>query len=162
MELPSKKIINLIGAISCLGLILFALYSEHILLLEPCPLCVLQRIAVIALGSIFLIAFIHNPNKITSRIYVFLCILISSFGAATAAWHVHLQNLPADEIPSCGPGLGYMIENLPLKDIFGMILQGSGECAEESWNFIGLSMPAWVIVSMIFLGSIAAWNNLRS
>ena len=114
MELLSKKIINLIGAISCLGLILFALYSEHILLLEPCPLCVLQRIAVIALGIIFLIAFIHSPNKITSRIYVFLCIMISSFGTATAAWHVHLQNLPADEIPSCGPGLGYMIENLPL------------------------------------------------
>ena len=85
----------------------------------------------------------------------------AAFGVAVAGWHVRLQNLPADEVPSCGPGLEYMVENFPLKDVLGMVLKGSGECAEVSWRFLGLTMPTWVLISVAFLGVFAIWNNLR-
>jgi disulfide bond formation protein DsbB len=161
VSIPSKRIVNLIGAACCFGMMAFALYSQHVLLLDPCPLCILQRIAVIALGTVFLVASIHGPQKIASRVYAAFSVLLASLGVAIAGWHVHLQNLPADEVPSCGPGLEYMVENFPLKDALGMILKGSGECAEVSWRFLGLTMPTWVVVCLICLAAIAVWNNLR-
>lgn len=161
MSIPSKQIVNLMGAVCCAGMMAFALYSQYVLLLNPCPLCILQRITVITLGVTFLVAAIHSPQKIASRIYAVLSVLVAALGVAVAGWHVHLQNLPADEVPSCGPGLEYMLGNFPLKDVFGMVLKGSGECAEVSWRFLGLTMPIWVVISMICLATVATWNNLR-
>lgn len=157
----NKRLLNLAGAVACTGMMAFALYAQHVLLLDPCPLCILQRIAVIALGIVFLLAALHNPQKIGARIYTALAALSAAFGVAVAGWHVRLQNLPADEVPSCGPGLEYMVENFPLKDVLGMVLKGSGECAEVSWRFLGLTMPTWVLISVAFLGVFAIWNNLR-
>ena len=161
MTLPNKPTLNIAGALICAAMMGFALYSQHVLLLDPCPLCILQRIAVILLGIVFLLAALHNPGKIGGRIYSFLVGLIVIAGAGVAAWHVWLQNLPADEIPSCGPGLEYMVENFPLRDALGMIFKGSGECAEVAWRFLGLSMPAWVVIGLVGLGVAGVWNNLR-
>lgn len=161
MTLPNKRLLNLAGALACAGMIAFALYSQHVLLLDPCPLCILQRIAVIALGVTFLLAAIHGPQKVGARVYAILGGLFALFGAAVAGWHVRLQNLPADEVPSCGPGLDYMVDNFPLSDVLGMVLKGSGECAEVSWRFLGLTMPTWVLISVLALGIFAIWNNLR-
>lgn len=161
MTLPNKRVLNLAGALACAGMMAFALYSQHVLLLDPCPLCILQRVAVIALGVAFLAAAIHDPQKIGARIYAFLTALFAASGAAVAGWHVRLQNLPADEVPSCGPGLEYMVENFPLSDVLGMVLKGSGECAEVAWRFLGLTMPTWVLISVLVLGTFAVWNNLR-
>ena len=79
-----------------------------------------------------------------------------------AAWHVYLQNLPADRVPSCGPGFEYIMENFALFEALGMIFQGSGECADVVWRFLGLSMPTWVIIGLGGLGIAGIWNNLRS
>lgn len=161
MILPNKRLLNLAGALACAGMMAFALYAQHVLLLDPCPLCILQRIAVIALGVTFLLAAIHGPQKAGARVYAIVCGLFAVLGAAVAGWHVRLQNLPADEVPSCGPGLEYMVENFPLNDVLGMVLKGSGECAEVSWRFLGLTMPTWVLISALTLGMFAIWNNLR-
>jgi len=132
-----------------------------VLLLDPCPLCILQRIAVILLGILFLLAALHNPGQLGGRIYSALLGLVAIAGTGVAAWHVRLQNLPADEVPSCGPGLEYMVDNFPLKDALGMIFKGSGECAEVAWRLLGLSMPTWVVIGLVGLGIAGVWNNLR-
>ncbi len=108
MTLPNSRILNVAGALACAGMMAFALYAEHVLLMDPCPLCILQRIAVIAIGIFFLLAAIHNPDKLGGRIYAVLIALCAVFGAGVAAWHMRLQNLPPEEVPSCGPGLEYM------------------------------------------------------
>jgi disulfide bond formation protein DsbB len=87
--------------------------------------------------------------------------LIAAFGVGVAGWHVRLQNLPPDEVPSCGPGLEYMVENFPLKDALSMIFKGSGECAEVVWRLLGLSMPTWVVIGVSGLAVVGIWNNLR-
>ncbi len=160
MTLPNRRLLNLAAALACAGMMAFALYSQHVLLLDPCPLCILQRIAVIAIGLVFLIAAVHNPGQVGSRIYSVFAVTFAAAGAAVAGWHVRLQNLPADEVPSCGPGLEYMVDNFPLKDVLGMVLKGSGECADVSWNFLGLTMPTWVLINVILLGLFALWNNV--
>jgi len=160
MTLPNKRILNFAGALACAGMMGFALFAQHVLLLDPCPLCILQRIAVILLGVIFLAVAIHNPGKIGARLYTVLITLVAACGTSVAAWHVRLQNLPADEVPSCGPGLEYMVDNFPLRDALSMIFKGSGECAEVVWRLLGLSMPTWVIIGIVGLGVAGIWNNL--
>lgn len=161
MTLPSRRILNLLGLAVCAGMMGFALYAQYGLKLEPCPLCVLQRVAVISLGLLFLLAALHNPAGWGARIYAALMAIVAAGGASVAAWHVRLQNLPPEEVPSCGPGLDYMLDNFPLGDALKMVFKGSGECAEVVWRLLGLSMPAWVLIALLVTGGCAAWNNLR-
>lgn len=160
--MPDKRILNLVGFAVCVGLMGFALYSEHVLGFEPCPLCVFQRIAVIALGVVFLAAAVHNASGGSRFVYAGLAGLVALCGAGVAGWHVRLQNLPADEVPACGPDLSYMLNNFPLTDVLTMVFTGSGDCAEIDWSLLGLSMPGWVLLFMVALGAAAVWNNLRT
>ena len=161
MTLPNRRLLNLAGFLTCAGMMGFALYAQHVLLLDPCPLCIIQRVATISLGLVFLIAAVHNPGNVGSKIYGVLVTLAAGFGVGVASWHVRLQNMPADDIPSCGPGFEYIVDNFPLSDALGMIFQGSGECAEVAWRLLGLSMPTWVVIGLGGLGIAGIWNNFR-
>ncbi len=161
MTLPDKRLLNVAGFLACAGMMGFALYAQHVLLLEPCPLCVFQRIATILLGLAFLIAALHNPGTMGGRVYAALIFLAAGGGVGVASWHVYLQNLPADEVPGCGPGFEYIMDNFALFDALGLIFKGSGECADVVWRLLGLSMPSWVIIGLGGLGIAGIWNNLR-
>ena len=162
LEIPSRRITNLAGFAVCCGLMGFALYAQHVLLLDPCPLCVLQRVAVIVIGVTLLAAALHNPARWGRIVYAACIGLVALGGAGVAGWHARLQRLPPDEVPSCGPGLDYMLENFPLTDTVQMVFQGSGECADVMWEFLGISMPGWVLLWMVALGAAGVWNNLRA
>jgi disulfide bond formation protein DsbB len=161
VNIPNKRILNLVGLVACIAMMGFALFAQYVLLLDPCPLCVLQRIAVIGLGIVFLIAALHNAQNWGGRVYAGLVALIAAAGIGVASWHVHLQNLPPDEVPACGSGLNYMLDNFPLADALKMVFEGSGECAEVVWRFLGLSMPTWVVVILLVTGVCGVWNNIR-
>jgi len=162
MTLPNQRLLNLAGFLACSGMMGFALYAQYVLILDPCPLCVFQRIATILLGIVFLVAAIHNPAKPGARVYAILIFLTAGGGVGVASWHVYLQNLPADKVPGCGPGFEYIMENFAFFDALGLIFQGSGECAEVVWSLLGLSMPTWVIIGLGGLGIAGIWNNLRN
>ena len=162
MTLPGIRMINAGGFLACAGMMAFALYAEHILLLDPCPLCVFQRVAVILLGLVFLAVTIHDPKAWGRKVYAAVLALIALGGGGVAAWHVRVQNLPPSEVPACGPGLDYMLETLPLSEVLSKVFTGSGECADVVWRFLGLSMPSWVLICLVGLGGVAVWNNLRS
>jgi len=83
------------------------------------------------------------------------------FGAATAGRHIWLQNLPLSEVPECGPGLNYMLENFPLAEVLSSVLRGSGSCAEVKWSFIGMSMPVWTLIWYTGLGLLTIWIVYR-
>lgn len=150
------------GFIFCLALLLGSVYMQHVMELEPCPLCILQRVMVLITGIFFLIAAIHNPAKTGIRIYTGLISFSALSGAAISARHVWLQSLPADQVPSCGPGMGFIMNNFPLTDALSLVLKGSGECAEVSWTFLSLSIPAWTLLmflGMLGLAIFAAWRQ---
>ncbi|MDJ0709972.1 MAG: disulfide bond formation protein B [Woeseiaceae bacterium] len=161
MTLPNRRLLNLAGFLACAGMMGFALYAQHVLFLDPCPLCVFQRVATVALGIVFLLAALHNPARTGARIYGVFVLLTAGFGVGIASWHVYLQNLPPDEVPSCGPGFEYIMENFALFDALDMIFQGSGECADVVWRLLGLSMPTWVIIGLGGLLIAGVWNNFR-
>ncbi|OTG85042.1 disulfide bond formation protein B [Acinetobacter sp. ANC 4648] len=140
----------------------FALYLEHAQGLEPCPLCVFQRIGLIGLGLISLIACLHNPISTGfKRVYAFLGLVAIAWSAGVAARHVWLQNLPPDQVPSCGPGLDYWVETLPMKSVFKEVLTGSGECAMVDWTFLGQSLPVWSLAFFSVLTLISLWQLFR-
>jgi len=159
MQHLNTQKLYLIGFVTCAMMMVYALYAEYQLLLTPCPLCVLQRLAVIITGILFLIGALHNPKSSKRFIYSALILSSSITGAGVAGWHVYLQNLPIDKVPSCGPGFDYLIGNFPLSDALLLIFSGSGECASIDWNFMMLSMPSWVV---IFCLGLAALNIFAS
>jgi len=159
MMLVTRRKLFLTGFLISVLLIVYVLYTQYVLGLEPCPLCILQRVAVIALGVSFLLLALRPPQRKQSKFLTsILLVMISSAGAGIAARHVWLQNLPPDKVPGCGPGLDFMMANFPLSDVLEMVFSGSGECAEISWSFAFLSMPAWALIWLIVLGSFGIWS----
>ena len=134
------------GFAACVALMATALWLQHVEGLEPCPLCVLQRGAVIALGVVMLAGAIHDPGTAGRRVYGVLITVAAIAGAGVAGRHVWLQSLPPGQAPECGPGLEYMLGAFPLTDVIGMVLRGSGECAEVQWTFLALSIPEWTLL----------------
>ena len=159
MMLVTRRKLFLTGFLISVLLIVYVLYTQYVLGLEPCPLCILQRVAVIALGISFLLLALRPPQRKQSKFLTsILLVMISSAGVGIAARHVWLQNLPPDKVPGCGPGLDFMMANFPLSDVLEMVFSGSGECAEISWSFAFLSMPAWALIWLIVLGSFGIWS----
>jgi disulfide bond formation protein DsbB len=159
--MPGIRIMNLAGFAACAALMAYALYAEHRLLLPPCPLCVFQRVAVIALGIVFLLAALTRAGRSLRIAHAGLIGLIAVVGAGIAGRHVWLQSLPPEKVPACGPGLDYIIDSFPFREAMRLVFTGSGECAVADWHFLGLSMPAWVLISVAVLGVSGVWNNLR-
>jgi len=121
----------------------FALfYLQRHLGLSPCPLCIFQRVGLMVMGGFALISALFNPKSKVIRLLLWLGSLIGiGWATAVAARHVWLQHLPPDQVPSCGPGLNYWLDTLPILQVFEEVFAGSGECASIDWTFIGLSIP---------------------
>lgn len=162
MILIARRSINVVALILCVALLGYAYYSQFYLGLEPCPLCIFQRIGVIVLAALFLLAILHQPAGWGARVYAALIGLTALAGAGIAARHVWLQHLPPGQVPECGPGLGYMLQVFPLSETLRMVFTGSGECANVDWAFLGLSMPAWVLIWFVVLGVAGLWANWRT
>lgn len=146
MQRPTLRQGYLAGFLICAGLIAFALYLQYVVGEDPCPLCILQRIAFIALGIVFLAAAVHDPRRGAALVYGVLLAVLALAGAAIAGRHVWLQSLPSNMVPECGPGLEYILERFPLSKALEMVLRGSGECAEKGWTFLGLTIAGWSLV----------------
>jgi protein dithiol:quinone oxidoreductase len=154
-----RRTIYFLCFLFCAALIGFALYLQHRLGEDPCPLCIFQRVAVMVLGIFFLLASLHHPRGFGVKIYALLQFATAAIGAGIAARHVWLQHLPKDQVPECGPGLSYMMDAFPILQTLKMVLQGSGECAAVGWTFLHLSIPEWTLLCFIGLGAIALWQS---
>jgi len=154
-----RRTANLLGFLACVGLMAYALYSEHVLGLEPCPLCIFQRVAVIAVGVLFLAAAAHNPAGKGSIFYGALILIAALTGIGIAARHLWIQAQPPGTVAACGAGLDYMMEILPLREVIATVLTGSGECGTVNWQFLGLAMPGWVLIALVAL---AGWGSLAN
>jgi disulfide bond formation protein DsbB len=141
---------------------LFArVYLQEYLGLEACPLCMTQRVFVVAWGAVALAAIIHNPGGVGIRVYAGLCALCAIAGGAVAARHVWLQNLPEDQVPACGPSLEYMLETLPFSETISLVLMGDGNCAATMWTFMGLSIPEQTLILFAVVALVCLWQTIR-
>ena len=145
----SQRTIFLGGFLICAGLMAAALYFQYAMKLEPCPLCVFQRLFVILTGLILLAGAWHNPGIWGRRIYGGLMVLAASLGAVVSGRHVWIESLPFELQPGCGYSLSDMLETFPLLKTLKLVLAGSGGCGKVLWSFLGISMAGWVLVFFI-------------
>ena len=149
--LNSKRFFVLLGATS-LGLIVVALFFEHMLLLKPCLLCYAQRACVYLVILLSLVGFLHkNQSLIIFRSYIGLTIAIIVCGISLSIRQLYLQNLPPELVPTCGPDIDYLFETLPMLEVFMLAIRGDGNCAEVLWSFLGISIPGWLLVAFVAL-----------
>ena len=160
--LANRRLVNLAGFVACVLMLGFALCVEKFMHIEPCPLCMFQRVGVASLGLVFLVAAIHHPAKLSgARVYSALIFLVALFPGYVSARHVYIQSLPPGSVPSCGATLDFMLEVFPLMDVVRKVLTGGGECAKIDWQFLGLSMPVWVLIAVIGLAAVGIYANAR-
>ncbi|MGR6871739.1 disulfide bond formation protein B [Pseudomonas sp. HK3] len=158
----SNRMISLGVFLACAALLAGAYYFEYFLYMDPCPLCIMQRIAVLLVGIAGLFGFLLAHNQIARLVsYVFM-VLSALFGIGVAGRHVWIQSLPADQIPTCGPSLEYMVDTLPWAEVLTVMLRGNGNCADSHWAFLGLSMPQWVLVWFIAFVCVGVYLAIKN
>jgi len=160
-QLPSIRLTFLIVFLGSIFLIMFGLYLQHVKGLEPCALCITQRVFFISAGIVGLIAFIANFKGIGRRIISGVGVLLAGFGGSISIRQLYLQSLPEDQAPACGPGLAYAFENFPVFEALSLLLQGDGNCAEVVWTMFGISIPGWALISFTGMVVVYTWQALR-
>jgi protein dithiol:quinone oxidoreductase len=159
--MPTRRQANWLGFAACAGALAYAFYAQYGLGLVPCHLCIFQRVTMGALAVAFLVAALASGPGARG---ILSALLIAAGGLATIATagrHVWIQMQPAGSVPACGADLAFMLDLFPLTDVILKVFRAGGECAAIDWSFLGLSMPAWVLLVAIVLTVAGAWVNLR-
>ncbi len=158
----TRRRANLLGFGACAAAFGFALFSQYGLGFAPCHLCIFQRVEVAALGLVFLAAALHDPRGAGSKVYAVLIALVAVVTAITAGRHVWIQQQPPGSVPGCGADLAFMLDVMPLMQVVIKVFQAGGECAKVDWTLLGLSMPGWVFIFAVSIGTFGVWANWRA
>ena len=137
----------------CAGLLSFGMYLQHVVGLEPCPMCIVQRYVMVLMGLVALLGASASGRK-TSLVIGSLLVLLAGSGAYVAARQTWLQWYPP-EVVSCGRDFYGMIETFPLQRAIPMIFKGGGDCSKVDWTFLGGSIANWSFVAFVGLGLLA-------
>ncbi len=143
-----RRVLALVSAIG-VGMLAFGLYLQHVVGLEPCPMCSVQRYAMVL---VVLIAGLTALSGKSRGVQIGGCVLVlaaAGFGAFVAARQSWLQWYPPEEA-SCGRDFYGMIETFPLRRVIPMIFKGSGDCSKVDWTFLGGSLANWSFVAFSF------------
>jgi disulfide bond formation protein DsbB len=152
LEKLSSRLVFAAVFLTCLALMGFGIVLQEVQGLEPCPMCIMQRMAFIVCGFVALGAVLHNPKGMGVRIYGLLVAATAITGASIAARQSWLQHYPP-QIVDCGPDLEFMLDSFPLVQALPLIFRGTGDCAKVQWTFLGLSIAEW---SLLWFAAIAA------
>ena len=146
-------------AVACMASLAFGLYLQHVVGLEPCPMCIVQRYALVlvALVAGLSAAFSNRRSLLAGST---LLVVVSGFGAFVAARQSFLQWYPP-EISACGRDFYGMIETFPLKRAIPMIFKGSGDCTKIDWTFLGASIANWSFVCFTSMGLVMVLLTIR-
>jgi disulfide bond formation protein DsbB len=159
--MPARRQANWIGFAASAAAVAYAFYAQYGLDLVPCHLCIFQRFTLAALGLAFLVAALVSRPGRRGAVSAALIAIAGLATIATAGRHVWIQMQPAGSVPACGADLAFMMDVFPLTDVILKVFRAGGECAKVDWSFLGLSMPAWVLIFAAALTVAGVWVNLR-
>jgi len=156
-----RRAVCVAAGLMSLGLVAYGFYLQHADGLEPCPLCIFQRMGLTVLGIMLLVAALPpQRSRWALRSAAVLVALAALWTAAIAIRHLYIQSLPPGTVPACGATLDYLMDVFTPAEVLRKVLTGSGECAKVDWTFLGLAMPAWVLIWAVLLGAagvLASW-----
>ncbi|MGV8919370.1 MAG: disulfide bond formation protein B [Pseudomonas sp.] len=161
MHLARSRSLFFLAFIACALIMGAVIYLEHGVGLVPCPLCIVQRIFVIAFGLISLAAFLHGPGKTGWRIYSALILICALAGAGTAGRQVWLQTDPAQDLSSCMAGLQYLLQAMPFNKVVSLLFDGTADCAVVNWTLFGMSVTEWSLLAFAGLILLATYQLVQ-
>lgn len=162
MQLPNHRALNALQALTGILLLVIAVfYFQNYLQLEPCYLCITQRVFVIAIAIVCTLAALHNPAQTGQRVYAGLSTLMAFIGSYFSIKQLWLQSLPEDQVPACGIPVDYLFDVFSLSEAISHLLKGDGNCAEVQWQLLGISMPGWVLVAFIGFATVGIYQFFR-
>ena len=156
-----RRVLALVSAI-CIAMLIFGLYLQHVVGLEPCPMCIVQRYMLILVAVVAAAMAFAQRNRL-QLVGSGLMALLATLGAFVAARQSFLQWFPPSEA-SCGRDLYGMIETFPLKRVIPMIFKGSGDCTKIDWTFLSLSIANWSFLcfaAIALLGLLMVFRALK-
>lgn len=146
-----------LGFLACFGIVALALAIQVHNNLEPCPLCISQRIIFMGIGVLFLVHAFLPPKSLLSTGFMLVEVLAALGGVGVAIRHWWLQVHKDEIIADCGVGFDYMFENFPLKKAMTLVFRGTGDCAAIDWTFLGLTLPQLGLISFVLFGAYAVF-----
>lgn len=153
-----RRVFLLLGVV-CIGMLAFGQYLQHVVGLEPCPMCIVQRYALILIAIVALLTGASGQKGLHTGGAVLL-LASAGFGAYVAARQSWLQWYPP-EVVSCGRDFYGMIETFPLQRAIPMIFKGSGDCTKIDWTFLGGSIANWSFLCFAGIAALALILILR-
>ena len=142
--------------VACAGLLALAVFLQEQKGLEPCPMCILQRYAFIAIGAVALVGAIHGPRNVALKVYGALIVLVAIAGGGVSLRHSWLQHFPP-ATESCGTDLEFLVNTFPLSQALPKIFAGTGSCSKIDWRMLGLTIPEWALVWFALIAIAAVW-----
>ena len=158
--LRNGRLLNALGAIACFAMLGYAYFAQYVQHYEPCPLCMFQRVTIFALGIVFVVAAAHGARAWGRYVYAALIAVAALATVGIAARHLYIQSLPPGSVPACGAPLEVLVHMFPITTVIAKVLHGGGECAQVNWTFLGLAMPAWVLIAAAVLGAFGVMTNV--
>lgn len=155
--MPSPRLLHLACALVAAGLLGYGYWLQFHDGLEPCPMCVFQRLCYMALVAVSGAAAVHGARGTAALVYAGLGLLTALTGGGIAARQVWLQHLPPELVPECGPGLEFWLDTLPIAEVIAKALRGTGECASVDWTFLGLSIAEWSLACFAGFALVYLW-----
>lgn len=158
----NKRVHYLFIFLFCLAMLGVALFFQLVVGLEPCPLCVFQRIAIMFIGLVGLVAFLHNSKGLMDRVYGLLLVLGAIGSMTVASRHVWLLSLPKDEAADCGPGLEVWLDKfiqlLPQGNITEILFRSGAECTDVmKWSLFGFGIPQLTFPILLLFAFYLIW-----
>lgn len=159
LDKTPRRVLALMSA-ACVAMLAFGIvYLQNGLGLEPCPMCIVQRYALI-LVAVSAGAASLRGQKGWWMGWAGLALMASGFGGFTAARQSWLQWYPP-EIVTCGRDFYGMIESYPMGRAIPMIFRGSGDCTAIDWTFLGGSIANWSFIWFMAFGAMLLALLLR-
>ena len=154
MTCASPRPLFALTAFGCAGLLAFGYYLQFVEHIEPCPMCIFQRLCYLAIVLVTGLGAAYGPRASGVNIYGGLAVLAALIGAAIAGRQTWLQHMPEDQVPACGPGLEFMLQQFPLAEVIKQSLIGTGDCAVVTWTFLQLSIAEWSLICFTLISGI--------
>ena len=144
-QLPARAWLAIV-AVGCTAMLIFGIvYLQNSLGLDPCPMCIVQRYALIAVIVLSLVGAMGG-SVLRTLLMSWAVVIAAGFGAFVAARQSWLQWYPP-EVVSCGRDFYGMVENFPMQRLIPMIFKGSGDCTKVDWTFLGGTIANWSFVA---------------
>jgi len=152
---PRRRLVWGFLAASVASLLGYAYYQQYVEYLDPCPLCITQRLFYLLIGGCAVLGLFALRRRTWQRLLAGVAALAALGGILTASRQVWLQHLPPEQVPECGPGLQYWLDNESAMSVIALLFKGDGNCAEVVWTFLGFSMGEWSLAWFVLLGALA-------